>query len=76
MFKAGKPSGDPTQTVSACMKSYRLKAQVDALKHDAEIFEEHREPFLYKFPHLKNTRHSGIYTEVLYNPKFNVLLLN
>ncbi|XP_018333284.1 EF-hand domain-containing family member B-like [Agrilus planipennis] len=59
---AGKVFVDP-ENVGTRMKNYPLDDKINALKHDATIFEEQRTPFIYRQPHLENTRHKGIYTE-------------
>ncbi|KAK5646766.1 hypothetical protein RI129_005230 [Pyrocoelia pectoralis] len=61
---AGKIFGDPEQTVARCLQDYRLESQVNALLHDAGIYE-HRAPHMkYKLPKLQNYRHTGIYNGV------------
>lgn len=51
--------------MSACLKRYLLQDEVDALKHEAGVFDEFKPIFRYKLGNTGNLSHRGIYTNVI-----------
>lgn len=64
VIQAGKPSGDPDDNIKHCMRYYSLNDKVNALKHEAHIFDERRHKHQHALPRLKNLNHRGTLTEV------------
>ncbi|GLV38607.1 uncharacterized protein CBL_05606 [Carabus blaptoides fortunei] len=54
---------DYTENVAECLKYYSLEDKVNALKHEANICDK-KSPFNYKQPTIKNSRNSGVCTNM------------